>query len=164
MGNVQSFDPIIDENSRVLILGTLPGTKSVQEQQYYANTQNKFWTIIYGIFGTQPDATYEERVEFIRRKGIALWDVLREGIREGSSDRKITRSEQNNFRDLLEKHTNIERICFNGEEAEEFFKRSVTLPSDRHIELLPLPSTSSAHSIKTERKVEAWRAIRKYID
>ena len=42
MDNCKSFKPSIDNNSKILILGSMPGIKSLEEQQYYAHPQNRF--------------------------------------------------------------------------------------------------------------------------
>lgn len=75
---IESFKPIIDKNSRVLILGTMPGPESLKRRQSYANPRNRFWKIIYRVLrrSEDPPSDYEERGRFLRENGIALWDVL----------------------------------------------------------------------------------------
>ncbi|HIT04613.1 MAG TPA: DNA-deoxyinosine glycosylase, partial [Candidatus Caccocola faecipullorum] len=84
-----SFGPLIDENSKILILGSLPGVRSLAEARYYAHPQNKFWKIIYGAWGKTPDACFDARYRFILARGLALWDVVKCAEREGSADGSI---------------------------------------------------------------------------
>lgn len=89
LSQVKFFQPIIDKSSKVLILGSVPGVQSLQEQRYYANPKNQFWRIVYAIFNTSLDTNYEDRISFIRYKGIALWDVIESCNRYGSLDLNI---------------------------------------------------------------------------
>jgi len=84
---VTSFEPIVDKNCKVLILGTMPGEISLQKQQYYANKQNQFWKIIYSLFNKDVEDDYEKRKIFLLDHHIAIWDVLKSCDREGSRDR-----------------------------------------------------------------------------
>ena len=59
-----SFKPLINKNSKFLILGTIPGQISIKKGQYYANTKNQFWDIIYTIYNTPIHGSYEDRCAF----------------------------------------------------------------------------------------------------
>jgi len=47
---IHSFEPVIDSDCDMLILGTMPGVHSLKKQQYYGNKQNLFWKIIFSMF------------------------------------------------------------------------------------------------------------------
>ena len=81
---VHSFEPVADENARVLVLGSMPGLKSLQAGQYYAHPQNRFWPFMGQLVGAGPDLPYPERCRRLARAGIALWDVLSCCERPGS--------------------------------------------------------------------------------
>ena len=92
MSEPTSFAPIIDDKSKVLILGTMPGGKSLEKQQYYANPRNQFWKIIDNLFDETLPTDYEKKINFLKDKRIALWDVLKACSREGSLDANIKKT------------------------------------------------------------------------
>src|SRR3954464_11650666 len=89
--------PVADENSRVLVLGSLPGDESLRLQQYYANPSNQFWSLLEGVFGAPVGSDYDERLRFLANHRVALWDVLQSAERRGSGDDAITRERPNDF-------------------------------------------------------------------
>ena len=162
MTEVISFAPIEGDSPRVLILGSMPGVASLNAHQYYAHPQNAFWKIMQEILGIPASADYKERIEALKRSNIALWDVLESCIRPGSMDAAIDMdsAKANDIRALLQRHPEINVICFNGGIAEKIFKKRV-LPSlgDFSVQYIRLPSTSPAHaSMPFKNKVMAWRA------
>jgi len=162
---IHSFDPIIDDNSRVLILGSMPGKISLEKGEYYAHSRNTFWKLIYSIFGAQPDQTYEEKKSFLKLRKIALWDVIKECYRSGSSDSKIINPIINDFEGLLARNPNIRYILFNGKKAESLFKRNVVNIAKYQIILFTLPSSSPANaSISLNNKMETWNQIKELAD
>jgi hypoxanthine-DNA glycosylase len=162
---VRSLDPIIDENSRVLVLGTMPSPESLRRQPYYANPRNQFWKIIYRVpaESEEPPSDYRERINFLKKNGIALWDVLESCERAGANDSMIRNGKPNDFNMLLRQYPNPPRIFSNGKTAEYFFKKCgcpefVTVRPER------LPSTSSANArISVDEKIRCWRVIRDFL-
>jgi methylated-DNA-[protein]-cysteine S-methyltransferase len=157
---VRSLDPIIDENSRVLILGTMPGPESLRRKQYYANPRNQFWKVIYRVLdeSKEPSSDYKERINFLKKNGIALWDVLKSCEREGASDSKIRNGKPNNFGSLPRDCPGL-RIFFNGKTAECFFKKC-GCSEFAMVQPERLPSTSSANTRLTiDEKTRCWRVI-----
>jgi hypoxanthine-DNA glycosylase len=143
----------------------MPGSQSLRRQQYYGNPHNLFWPFMEEIFGVPRALPYPERLEGLKRAGIALWDVLKECEREGSLDTAIVPASElpNDFTWLLTTYPSIRRICFNGAKAATSFARHVVpiLPSEIHarLTLIPLPSTSPAHrTVSTADKLARWRA------
>jgi TDG/mug DNA glycosylase family protein len=159
-----SFQPIIDDSARILILGSMPGVKSLKEQQYYAHPQNAFWRIIVALFDFDAHASYEQRLGYLQAEGLALWDVLHSCKREGSLDSMIQPETQvaNDFNALFQKYPNIQAVFFNGAKAESYFKRHILKSLAEHqLYFVRLPSTSPAHaSLSFEKKLEAWQVIR----
>ena len=164
MTRIASFEPIECKSARVLILGSMPGAMSLAEKQYYAHPRNSFWKIMSAILGIPETATYEERIWALQGAGIALWDVLRSCIREGSLDADIEADSitANDFSTFFSRHPSIELVCFNGATAEKYFKRYVMPTLKQNMRCVRLPSTSPAHaSLSFDEKVVAWRvAIR----
>ena len=122
---IASFEPISGENPKVLILGTMPGKKSLEVKKYYANKQNQFWRIIYGLFNDVVEEDYEKRKAFLKIHHIAVWDVLKSCDREGSSDSKIIRPVPNDFETFFMNYPGIKAVFFNGKKAGELFNKLV---------------------------------------
>ncbi|MBU1215290.1 MAG: DNA-deoxyinosine glycosylase [Gammaproteobacteria bacterium] len=161
MQRLNSFPPVADRNARILILGSMPGIKSLQEHEYYAHPHNAFWKIMGELIGAQPHLPYEQRLEKLKQAGIALWDVLHSCTREGSLDSDIQHEQANDFATFFADHPRITRVYFNGGKAEQSFRKYVlkeqTLPE---LELQRLPSTSPAHAgMRYEAKLSEWRVI-----
>ena len=160
----KGFAPVIGDNARVLILGSLPSQLSLTEQQYYANPRNAFWRIMREIAGFGDNDSYEYRCNSLINKGISLWDVLASSLRPGSLDSAIDVSSAtaNDFSTLFEQHRGIALICFNGKKARELFDRlvlcSIAVPEG--CKLVDLPSSSPAHAaMNFEQKLERWSFI-----
>lgn len=163
--HAQSFPPIATKESRVLILGSMPGIQSLEKQQYYAHPQNSFWKIMGEIFN-QAAETYPQRVALIKENGLALWDTLKCCERTGSLDTRIHKEtiEVNDFTAFLKKHPAITHVFFNGATSEEEFRKRVLplLPEKTAARLVfeRLPSTSPANaSINRATKMKAWKRV-----
>ncbi|MFQ5923962.1 MAG: DNA-deoxyinosine glycosylase [Anaerolineales bacterium] len=160
------LEPVIWPESRVLILGSLPGDESLQVRQYYANPDNQIWTILALVYGESPGATYSSRLAFLRDRRLALWDVLRSAGRTGSLDQDIENEVVNNFSDFPTRYPALRAIAFNGTKAEDLFRRYVVGRGGtemlRSRQLITLPSTSPTpgrHVLPFEQKVEKWKII-----
>src|SRR5215470_19664337 len=81
MSRVQSFPPIVSQQSKLLILGSMPGEASLKAGQYYAHPRNTFWHIMGALFGAGPSLPYQETVAILQSIGVALWDSLQACIR-----------------------------------------------------------------------------------
>jgi len=154
-----SFAPISTPTATILILGTMPGTKSLELQQYYGHPQNNFWKFIFEIVTEDFSTDYETRKSVLIKNDIALWDVLQFCDRIGSLDSAIKNEISNDFEVFLKNHPNIKTIAFNGQKAAALFKKYVLLNKSYH--LITLPSTSPANAGKTyDSKLNEWNAIR----
>ena len=157
------FPPIEDAAARVLVLGSLPGVKSLEMREYYAQPYNAFWRIMGELVGAGPELEYPARMLRLRAHGLAVWDVLAAGEREGSLDSAIVPASivVNDFGAFFARHRELRLICFNGNTAAGLFRRKV-LPSLEPqwaaIERRALPSTSPAYaSLRFEQKLARWR-------
>lgn len=153
------FPPVAREDARILILGSLPGQRSLQAGQYYAHPQNAFWNIMHDLTGAS--GTYEQRCDALCEHRIALWDVLASSVRPGSMDADIAMhtAEANDFNGFFSIYRGIERICFNGRKACHMFERLVVLDATtRPRQFETLPSTSPAYASMTfADKLVKWR-------
>lgn len=153
-----SFPPIVDDSSKILILGSMPGAASLLHHQYYAHPQNVFWKLLFAIYKVPFSTVYEERVRLLLDHNIALWDVLQNCEREGSLDSNICNEVPNDFSQLFVQYPKIEHLFFNGQVAYKYFKKYVGFVADKTYTLLP--STSPAHAGKSfQDKLEAWRLL-----
>jgi hypoxanthine-DNA glycosylase len=164
------FPPIADPRATILILGSLPGQKSLEMSQYYAQPQNGFWKIMDALFGAGPSLPYPARLERLIERRVAVWDVLAAGERVGSLDSAIVSASAvcNDFAEFFEQHPKIRRVCFNGTKAAELYRRLVlpTLaPRAAGLDLRRLPSTSPAHaSLPFAAKLALWSAALSVLD
>ena len=156
----EGFPPIAGADARILVLGSLPGDRSIAEQQYYAHPQNAFWPIMREVFGIS--GHYASRCEQLVENRIALWDVLRSSVRPGSldADIRLESANANDFPGFLDEHPGIRVIAFNGKKAEQLFRRFACADELRsEVSLVGLPSTSPAYaSMPFSGKLAAWRA------
>jgi double-stranded uracil-DNA glycosylase len=161
MAQIQSFPPVCNANARVLILGSMPGKKSLEQQQYYAHPANAFWRIMGELIGAYPELAYEKRLKALKTAGLALWDVLAACERASSLDSHIRNEEVNDLETFFRRHSQITRVFFNGRKAEQSFGKFVL--GKQHLPSLlfhRLPSTSPAHAgMCYADKLKAWRAI-----
>lgn len=160
MTKLNSFDYIAQPDARLLILGSMPGIKSLNAQEYYAHPHNAFWRIMSRLFNFKPDLPYPEKCLELCKQHIALWDVMKHCQREGSLDSAIVEDsiEVNDFDHFLTVHPDIQHIFFNGQKAEKSFKRYAQPLAKKGIKLRTLPSTSPAYaSMRFEEKLDNWR-------
>ena len=143
MIRIQGFSPISTPDAHVLILGSMPGIRSLYANEYYAHKGNVFWRMMGELIGAGWDKPYSERVRILNDKGIAVWDVIKSCVRQGSKDVDIRDIEPNDFRMFFKQHPKIRKIGFNGQKASDVFKKFARESSLSQIVLVDLPSTSS---------------------
>ena len=161
MSRISSFPPIVDNSSKILILGSVPGVKSLQMQQYYAHPQNKFWKLMFHLVDTEFSSDYHTRLQLLKKHRIALWDVIESCERKGSKDTDIKSEIDNDIQELINSHPNIKIIFCNGQKSYKNLLKVVE--KNFIIPIVVLPSTSPLHTIKFEEKLEQWKIIKDYL-
>ncbi|VXB94728.1 G:T/U mismatch-specific uracil/thymine DNA-glycosylase [Flavobacterium sp. 9R] len=158
MTTIASFAPIVDATTEILILGSIPGIKSLEKVEYYGNKHNQFWKIICTIFNNAvvPDC-YKNKVDFLLQNRIGLWDVVRNCERKGSLDIAIKNQEINDFDTFLNEHPKITTLLFNGKTAYQFFYKKYG--QIKGITYYVMPSTSPANTMTFEKKLNEWSLI-----
>lgn len=152
-----TFEPVWDEKSRILVLGTFPSVKSRENHFYYGHPQNRFWKVIAGITGNPVPDTIEEKKALLLRSRIAVWDVIASCSITGSSDQSIRDVTVNDIPSLLQK-SNISAIYGNGAKACELYDRYVKAQTG--LDIVKLPSTSPANAaFGLERLLEVWKIL-----
>ncbi len=158
---IHPFDPIYNEHSKVLILGTFPSVKSREENFYYGHPQNRFWKVIACLTGHNPLQSIEAKKELLLQEGIALWDVLKSCDIDQSKDSSIQNPVPNDFEKIFRK-ASINAVFTNGKKAQELYKK-LCYPITK-MKSHCLPSTSPANgSYNLERLLWEWSVILKYI-
>jgi hypoxanthine-DNA glycosylase len=150
--------PLVSPTTRVLILGSFPGVRSLQAQQYYGHPQNQFWKILHAIWPSSPDgicaSSYEYRSAWLLERGLGVWDVYASCQREGSLDTAIRDAVVNDIAGL--QLPQLQAIAHNGGESYKHARHTQTLG----VPVYKLPSTSPANASWTfERKLTAWREV-----
>ncbi len=155
---IESFQPIVGENSKVIILGTIPEKDSLRLNEYYANSRNVFWQIIYKMYNSEFQFDYESRIEFLKQNGISIWDVCHKANRESSLDSDIKNEVPNKLRDFVKANPTIKIIAFNGQKAEKLYNKY--FEKFDKISYMTLLSTSPANvSYSHQEKIDDWKRI-----
>ena len=158
----RAFDPVVDANTRLLILGSLPGDASLKAGQYYGHPQNGFWRLIGGVTGLDLVALpYSERLETLRAAGVGLWDVIASAERPGSLDAAIRNAEATDLNRLIDSLPLLRAVAFNGGTAARLGRRNLTPRSK--IDLIDLPSSSPAYTWPLAEKAAAWATLGDFV-
>lgn len=156
-----TLSPIYDKNSKVLILGTMPSPKSREVGFYYGHPQNRFWKVLADIFNEKSLTTIEEKITFLHRHQLALWDVLQSCEIQGADDASIKNPIPNDFTSLLQE-ANIKAIFTTGKKATDLYMKHCY--PKKNIPAIGLPSSSPANRrISYEKLKEEYSKILEYL-
>ena len=147
------MNPILNDETEILVVGTYPGQISREKNQYYANPINQFWRLIGNILNINlEELDYESKIETLLQHKIGLWDTLKSCDITGSSDRNICSEQYNNFSNLV----CVRKIVCNGKKAEKYLKHC-NVPVNT--EVVRVVSSSPARAMKFEEKVAEWEEV-----
>lgn len=156
------FDPVVDADTRLLILGSLPGDASLKAAQYYAHPRNAFWRLLGGVLSEDLDTlAYEARLERLKARRIGLWDVIASAERSGSLDAAIRSPQAADLRGLVAGLPELRAVAFNGGLAARLGRRILEDHAD--LVLLDLPSSSPAHARPLAEKAARWAALSDFV-
>ena len=157
---LQGLPPLLDANTRLVVLGSFPGVASLRAQQYYGHPQNQFWKIMATLLS--PNATevlampYAERAQWLLSQGVGLWDVYAACERVGSLDANIQNAQPNDLQSLLTRCPQLKLIAHNGAESFKYAKFTQVLG----VPVYRLPSSSPANaSMSIAMKLAMWRDV-----
>lgn len=154
---VQPFEPVYDENSEILILGSLPSVKSRENGFYYGHPQNRFWKVLSAVTKSAEPQDTASKKQMLLIHHIALWDVIKECDIVGSSDSSIKNVVAADLTEIIRK-TQIRRIYVNGRAAEKYYKKYIE--SEIHMKAVVLPSTSPANAaFSLDRLIRVWKDL-----
>ncbi len=153
--------PLVDNKTKVLILGSFPGPMSLEKQEYYANKQNEFWRIMADLLASgRLLSDYASKKLLLRESGVGVWDTVSSCERKGADDNNIRGAKPNDIGLLISQYPSICAVFFNGKRAFNDGKQTISVS----IKVQYLPSTSPANrAIPYETKLKAWRAILKFL-
>jgi len=160
-----AFPPSVDGNTRLLLLGSLPGERSLAAGEYYAHPTNAFWWLIGEVLGEAdfPRLPYAQRLEGLKARGVGLWDVIASAQRTGSLDTAIRSATMRNLAAFAEGLPRLRAIGFNGGTAAKAGRRQLA-GADGTWHLIDLPSSSAAYAgMPRDAKLAAWREIERYL-
>jgi TDG/mug DNA glycosylase family protein len=156
----RGLPPVIAPNARVLILGSFPSEASLAAKQYYAHPRNHFWPVLAALLNERlVEMSYSARKDRVRARGIAIWDTIVACEREGSLDAAIRNAERGAIARIRRIARELRIVAFNGRTA----ARAEPLWRADGFETLTLPSTSPAYTLPLAEKIDAWRALMRYL-
>lgn len=158
-----AFAPFVFPDTRVLILGSLPGQASLAAARYYAHPQNQFWRLVGAVIGREELASldYEERLAALIEAGVGVWDVLASAVRPGSLDAAIREAEHAPLADLVATLPQLRAVAFNGATAARIGRR---LLADAPVRLVDLPSSSPAYAaMPLAEKRRCWLELQEFL-
>ena len=157
------FAPVTRPDTHILILGSLPGIKSLEAGQYYAHPQNLFWRLIGEVIALDlVPLPYEGRLEALLDARVGLWDTVAAATRRGSLDADIRLHEASDIARLAATLPELQAIAFNGATSARIGREQ--LSGIAHPDLVDLPSSSPAYaSLSYAAKREAWLVLRGYL-
>ena len=154
---IHPFKPIYDEESRVLILGSLPSVQSRANDFYYGHKQNRFWKVLAGVFNEEVPQTIEDKLALLHNNHVAIWDVIQECDIKGSNDASIKNVIPTNIEKIL-LNSNVKMIFANGATAGKLYSKFQL--EQTKCEAITLPSTSPANAAwNLDRLIDSWKVI-----
>ena len=158
----QSFPPVTDASTRVLILGSLPGEESLARAQYYANPRNQFWRLVETLIDAELVALpYERRLARLRAAGVGLWDTVGTARRRGSLDGAIRDIRANPLPALVDALPALRAVGFNGGRSAALGMPQLATRPD--LALIALPSSSPAFTLSFPEKAARWQALKPFL-
>ena len=153
---IHPFKPIWNNDSKILILGSIPSPKSRENNFYYAHPRNRFWPVMQNLFDVKLESVNEKK-EFLLYNRIALWDVLKSCEIVGAADGSIKNPQPNDIETIVSS-SSIDAVFTTGSAAYKYYRQFIE--NDISIKAVPLPSTSPANArMSLEKLTESYRVI-----
>jgi len=159
---IYSFEPIVPYKAKILILGSMPSVLSLEKQQFYGNAQNRFWNVLFFLLEQRPaDTSYDDKLKFLHKNKIALWDVIKSCVRPGSLDSNISAEQPNDINGLVEVNQTITHVFFNGTKAKAVYEKHFDYKNNLTYTLLPSTSPIPRKNIRNiDDLITAWAILK----
>ncbi|WP_166037572.1 DNA-deoxyinosine glycosylase [Sphingosinicella sp. YJ22] len=155
------FPPVVRPDTRLLVLGSLPGAMSLAAGRYYANPRNQFWRLMESVIDRPlADADYDQRLALLLDAGVGLWDTVAAAQRPGSLDADIRLHAASDLQALVATVPRLRAMAFNGGTSARVGRRQI---GDTKLALVDLPSSSPAYTLPFDEKRARWLALRRYL-
>ena len=163
MGVKYGLPPVARADTRLFILGSLPGDASLATRRYYAHPTNQFWRLLGSAIAEELQAlSYEERLDRLASRRVGLWDVIASASRSGSLDQAIRAAEHNRIEHLLKDFADLRAIAFNGSTAASVGRKLIGKPKP-NLTLIDLPSSSAANTRALDKKAAKWAELAQFV-
>lgn len=156
------FEPIYDKKSKVLILGTIPSIKSRENGFYYANPKNRFWVTLAKVYEEKIGDTIEDKIRFLHKHNIALYDVLKSCDIVSSQDNSIKNPIPNDLNKIIN-DSNIKVIFTTGRKAYELYNKYCFMKTNVEAIYLPSPSPANCPKGIEEKLVKEYKQIKRLL-
>lgn len=161
-GLKHGLPPVARADARLLVLGSLPGEASLKAARYYAHPRNQFWRLMEAVAGVALEGVpYEERLERLAERRVALWDVVHAARREGSLDGRMREIETRDLAEFVAGLPKLRAVGFNGGTAARLGRRAL---AGTGLKLIDLPSSSPAYTLPFAEKAARWAALAAFLD
>lgn len=157
MAEYHNIEPVFDEKSDILILGSFPSVKSRETGFFYGHPQNRFWKVLSGVLGCDTPVTIEDKKEMLLKHHIAVWDVIAKCDITGSGDSSIKNVVPNDISGIIKK-SNVRKIFCNGRTAFNLYKKYIEKNTGLEAEYLPSTSPANAGYSLDKLKSE-WKKV-----
>jgi hypoxanthine-DNA glycosylase len=157
----RSFPPVVDRRTRLLVLGSLPGEESLAQARYYAHPRNHFWALMGAVISRElVGLDYDARLVALLDARVGLWDVVASATRHGSLDSAIKGVAANPLAELAASLPDLRGVAFNGAKSAQIGRKAL---ADTTLELIALPSSSPAYTLRLDAKLAAWTELRRFL-
>lgn len=152
---VHPFEPVYDQDSKILILGSFPSVKSREQKFFYGHPRNRFWKVLAGVLDREVPGTICEKKAFLLENHIAVWDVIASCEIKGSSDSSIKNAQPTDLAKIIAE-SKVERIFVNGQTAGRMYAKYQEKMLGMKARVLPSTSPANA-AFSTEKLIQIWR-------
>ncbi|HBH11851.1 MAG TPA: DNA-deoxyinosine glycosylase, partial [Clostridiales bacterium] len=158
---IYGLAPVIKINTEILLVGTLPGTLSLQTRKYYADPRNNFWRILERIYKEDMPSDYPSRCTYLLNRKIGIWDVLKCAYREGATDKRISNAIINDYKAMVTHYPSLRKIVILGTTADKYYEKGIRqskIPQDlQHIIVQSSSPTPGKNVLLLDQKIIQWK-------